>query len=149
LQNSRFRIQGTGSNNKAVAYRESWGEAVRQAINASGRSVRSMAPEVGCSSSYIGQWQLGQVPDEALVRSFARVTGLDETGLLRAAGYLPPFDPDLAFMAGARQIAAECGEIRADSRELELAEATPEEVARVLDAIRKRVCCREKAHPRR
>jgi hypothetical protein len=96
-----------------------------------------MAPEVGCSASYIGQWQLGQVPDEDLVRAFARATDSNEDELLRAAGYLPPYDADAAFMAGIRCAAAEKGDyILVSTEEMPIEHATEEEVARAVRAIR-------------
>ena len=122
-----------------MAYRESWEEAVRQAISATGRSVRSLAPKVGCTASYIGAWQLGQVPNETLVRSFARVTGADEEKMLRAAGYLPPWNADDAFMDGVRCAREEKGApIMVSTEEMPLDDATEEDVLRALIAIRKR-----------
>ena len=110
-------------------------------------SYRHADRKTGVNYATIGAMTMGQVPEMESVVRFAQGFGLNVNEWLSLADYDPIWDPDAAITAGLRLIAADYGEVRVDTRDLELAEATPAAVDAALAAIRARACPREGACP--
>jgi hypothetical protein len=111
---------------------------------ADGRSTRELYRATGVSHSRVSDMAFGIVPGYRLLARFAdglELSPEDRRELFAAAGYGDEdWDPDKAFMAGIRQIAADLGvDITVSAEDIVLARQTPEGVAAALAAIRKRL----------
>jgi transcriptional regulator with XRE-family HTH domain len=115
------------------------------------RSQRQLARDTGFSHTAISDMEFGYVPKYHRLADLAEVLELDGDGrraLFATAGYTladeakpEGWDGDRAWIDGIRSLWERYGEVRiSDTQELPLADASEEDVARSLAAIRARVC---------
>jgi hypothetical protein len=122
---------------------ERFGEAVSRVLDERGLSLRAQRALTGIDHDTAAQMRQGVIPRMDKVIQFARAFGQSVNDWLEMAGYEPiepEWDPDRALMLGIRQIQEETGaDFQISAGELQLKEATPEEVVAILAAIRSRV----------
>lgn len=122
---------------------ERFGAAVCHVLDERGLSVHTQRARTGIDHDTVARMRNGIVPRMDKVIQFARAFGRSVNEWLELAGYdpiEPEWDPDRALMVGIRRIQEDTGaDFQISAEELQLKQASPEEVAAILAAIRRRV----------
>lgn len=117
-----------------------FGTAVRQELDQRGLSLRSQRRYTGINHMSMHEWVSGFPPahiDQILV--FCRAFGLPANEWLELAGFEPIWNPHEMFNERIRLLAEEEGEeILISASDLQLANATPEQVEQAVAAVRER-----------
>jgi hypothetical protein len=106
-------------------------------------SLRAQRALTGIDHDTAAQMRQGVIPRMDKVIQFARAFDQSVNEWLELAGYEPiepEWDPDRALVLGIRRIREETGaDFQINAEELQLKQATPEEVEAILASIRHRV----------